>query len=244
MPYLSKIPLNPVRRGAQRLLRNTQALHASVLSGLVSQPVTERVLWRLESRDHVADLLVLTQSRPSWEGLVEDAGWPGADGGQALVRDYQPLLDRLAVGRDFAFRLTANPTSRVRQPQSPSAAHERALARSSRPRGIRVGHRTASAQLGWLLRRAAGEGDTWGFSLGPVDAARVSLVGRRHDSFRPRRGQPPISLDVATFEGVLRVTDVARFRSALLDGMGGAKAYGCGLMTLAPTTADTDVVAR
>src|SRR3954469_18997000 len=76
MPYLSRIYLNPLRTGAQRLLRNPQHMHAAVLGGLSRQPVTERVLWRLDTEQHRASLLVLTQSTPSWEHLVEQAGWP------------------------------------------------------------------------------------------------------------------------------------------------------------------------
>lgn len=48
MSYLSRIWLNPLRTGTQRMLRNPQVLHAAILGGLSRQPVTERVLWRLD----------------------------------------------------------------------------------------------------------------------------------------------------------------------------------------------------
>ncbi|MFF9315980.1 type I-E CRISPR-associated protein Cas6/Cse3/CasE [Streptomyces sp. NPDC014748] len=38
----------------------------------------------------------------------------------------------------------------------------------------------------------------------------------------------------ATFDGKLRITDLTAFRRTLTHGLGKAKAYGCGLMTLAP----------
>ncbi|WP_026248793.1 type I-E CRISPR-associated protein Cas6/Cse3/CasE [Streptomyces sp. LaPpAH-108] len=38
----------------------------------------------------------------------------------------------------------------------------------------------------------------------------------------------------ATFDGRLQITDLAAFRRTLTHGLGKAKAYGCGLMTLAP----------
>ncbi|MEU7022209.1 type I-E CRISPR-associated protein Cas6/Cse3/CasE [Streptomyces sp. NPDC046203] len=38
----------------------------------------------------------------------------------------------------------------------------------------------------------------------------------------------------ATFDGRLRITDGAAFRRVLTHGLGKSKAYGCGLMTLAP----------
>ncbi|HEX5493353.1 MAG TPA: type I-E CRISPR-associated protein Cas6/Cse3/CasE, partial [Mycobacteriales bacterium] len=121
MPYLSRISLNPLRTAAQRMLRNPQALHAAVLQSSSRQPVTERMLWRLElDTPHKATLLVLTQTAPSWEHLVEQAGWPGSDEPQALVRPYEPLLDRVVRGREFAFRLRANPVSSTRTPDKPS----------------------------------------------------------------------------------------------------------------------------
>src|SRR5512142_2152725 len=162
MPYLSRIWLNPLRTGAQRMLRNPQVLHAAVLGGLSRQPVTERVLWRLElDSPHRAGLLVLTESVPSWEHLVEQAGWPHADDPQALVRSYEPLISQIVRGREFGFRLRANPVSSTRVPTSPSAAQKEKLAASDRPRGVRVAHRTVAHQLTWFTDHAA----RWGFEL-------------------------------------------------------------------------------
>ncbi|MGC5410083.1 type I-E CRISPR-associated protein Cas6/Cse3/CasE, partial [Streptomyces sp. DT225] len=45
-----------------------------------------------------------------------------------------------------------------------------------------------------------------------------------------------VSIVTVTFDGHLEVTDPAVFRRALMQGIGKAKAYGCGLLTLAPLT--------
>nr|WP_242422988.1 MULTISPECIES: type I-E CRISPR-associated protein Cas6/Cse3/CasE [Frankia] len=240
MTYLSRIWLNPLRTGAQSLLRNPERMHAAVLGGLARQPVTERVLWRLETgRPHRAEVLILTESRPSWEHLVEQAGWPNAEDPQALVRDYQPLLDRIQAGREFAFRLRANPVAATRQPTSPSVAQKERLA-GPRPRGVRVAHRTAGQQLAWFTDRV----DRWGFTpLTTETGPAVQLNARERLTFRKR---PPdggnggknkghqVVLSTATFDGALRVVDPDLARRALLSGVGAAKAYGCGLLTLAP----------
>lgn len=39
---------------------------------------------------------------------------------------------------------------------------------------------------------------------------------------------------MAQFDGALQIEDPERLRTALTAGMGRAKAYGCGLMTLRP----------
>src|SRR5450756_2446780 len=144
MPYLSQVWLNPLRAQTQRMLRNPQVLHAAVLGGVSRQPVTERVLWRVEPESpYRVGVLVLTESKPSWEHLVEQGGWPSADEPQALVRPYEPLLDRVVCGAQFAFRLRANPVSATRHPVKPSAAQQQQLASAVRSRGVRVSHRTA-----------------------------------------------------------------------------------------------------
>jgi CRISPR system Cascade subunit CasE len=240
MTYLSRVWLNPLRPATQALLRSPEKMHAAVLGGLSRQPVTERVLWRLEAgQPHRAEILVLTESTPSWEHLVEQAGWPHADNPQALVRDYRPLLDRLHAGREFRFRLRANPVGATRTPAKPSARQKEHLA-GPRPRGVRVPHRTAGHQLAWLTARV----ESWGFTLldtgeagegGP--ALRLSARERLTFYKKPAAGETAgrrVVLSTATFDGAVRVTDPQRAREALLGGVGPAKAYGCGLLTLAP----------
>ncbi|MFI1608005.1 type I-E CRISPR-associated protein Cas6/Cse3/CasE [Streptomyces griseofuscus] len=252
MPYLSKIALNPRRRTTVSLLSNPHRVHAAILSGLAVQPVTERVLWRLDSNTpHRAEILVLTESRPSWAHLVDDAGWPGADAGAPLIADYTPLLERLSRGREFGFRLTANPVQNVPHPERPSEQQAARLKEGaddgSRPRGFRVAHRTAPQQLEWLLKRCERHGFTipeaaaappapglqtehQNLSTGPA----ATIVSRDILRFRKRPDGPRITLSTATFEGRLRVTDPGALRASLLDGIGPAKGYGQGLLTLAP----------
>ncbi|TDC10587.1 type I-E CRISPR-associated protein Cas6/Cse3/CasE, partial [Streptomyces sp. 8K308] len=121
MPYLSKIRINPRRPQALRLLGNPHFLHGAVLAGFPGE-VAERVLWRVDADNpRRLHLLVLTQhTRPDWTHLVEQAGWPGADGDHFLIRDYAPLLDRLATGQEYAFRLHASPVQNTHTPEKPT----------------------------------------------------------------------------------------------------------------------------
>ncbi|MEU3281432.1 type I-E CRISPR-associated protein Cas6/Cse3/CasE [Streptomyces antibioticus] len=261
MPYLSKIALNPRRRAAVSLLSSPHRLHAAILAGLAVQPVTERVLWRLEnSTPHRAEILVLTESRPSWAHLVDDAGWPGADGATPLIADYTPLLERIARGREFGFRLTANPVQSIPRPTRPSEQQAARLKegtdKGSRPRGFRVAHRTVTQQLQWLLTRCERHGftipdatatppapglqhagtDGQELSAGPA----VTVVSRDILRFNKGKDGPRVTLSTATFEGRLRVTDPDALRTTLLGGIGPAKGYGQGLLTLAPLRTTKD----
>ncbi|MFI2209619.1 type I-E CRISPR-associated protein Cas6/Cse3/CasE [Streptomyces sp. NPDC020141] len=255
MPYLSKIALNPRRRSAFTLLANPHRLHATVLAGIAVQPVTERVLWRLENDNpHRAELLVLTDSRPSWAHLVEQAGWPGADDSAPLIADYTPLLDRITPGREFAFRLTANPVQSLRKPANPSPGQAELRARQDaqpgtaserKIRGFRVPHRAAHQQLHWLLDRADRHGFTipatqelspppsLGLGQPGTPAPAVALTARDILRFSKRHNGPQLTLTTATYQGRLRVTDPDLLRHTLLHGIGPAKAYGQGLLTLA-----------
>ncbi|MOA51988.1 CRISPR system Cascade subunit CasE [compost metagenome] len=88
--------------------------------------------------------------------------------------------------------------------------------------GKRRGLAAESEQLAWLQR----QGERHGFAL---QAALVSAS----DLFDSRRkGGAAILVQRACFEGVLQVTRADTLRAALLDGIGPAKAFGCGLLSL------------
>lgn len=235
MPYLSRVWLNPLRTGAQRLLRNPHAVHAAVSGGLPAQPVDERLLWRLDvKKRHRAELLILTQTEPSWLHIVESAGWPDTVEGAALVRDYQPFLDRLAPGQSYAFRLRANPVQSTKRPEAPSSRQQQRLDADGRHRGVVVPHRTASQQTQWFLDRM----DRWGFEVmtnaDGSNQAGLEDRGRLVFSKGPPSHRSRIVLTTATLEGAVRIADATRVREVLLSGVGKGRAYGCGLITLAP----------
>ncbi|MCC3654001.1 type I-E CRISPR-associated protein Cas6/Cse3/CasE [Streptomyces sp. S07_1.15] len=261
MTYLSRIRINPLRAQSRTLLANPRAMHGAITGGITGTPEDERILWRLDADNpHRPHLYVLTRSKPDWTHLVEGAGWPDADGHHAAVRDYTPLLQQIATGREFAFRLTASPTQNTHAPNKPTPAQTARLATETpdkRPRGLRMGHRTAAAQLHWFLTRT----EKWGFTIPdsrtdqpapglvpstphpvpdkappwePNPARDLRITERRRRSFTKGGKGPRITFHTASFEGCLRVTNPAAFTNSLLGGIGPSKAYGCGLLTLAP----------
>jgi CRISPR system Cascade subunit CasE len=60
------------------------------------------------------------------------------------------------------------------------------------------------------------------------------LDRRERLSFRRGHGEARVVLQTASFQGHLVVRDVEPARRALLEGVGRGRAYGCGLLTLAP----------
>ena len=220
--FLTQCEINPRRRGARTLLGSPQALHAAVRyafpslgdgDGAASQD-RSRVLWRLDSDGHRHLLYTVSSEPPDFTHVVEEAGWPSTTGWR--TRDYDSLLNRIAPQQFWHFRLTANPTRSGRlKDGSPTQ---------------RFGHVTAEQQAVWLMSRSAG----WGFKIpNDRDEAPVGLITQR-GTRTFRRGSGRVTISTATYSGLLKVVDADAFRSALLRGMGHAKAYGCGLMTLAP----------
>lgn len=105
--------------------------------------------------------------------------------------------------RHYRFRLQANPT----------------VTRDGKRRGLSG----ESEQLAWLQR----QGERHGFAVGTALVSDSNLFDSR------RKGGAAILLQRACFEGVLRVISTDALRAALLDGIGPAKAFGCGLLSLA-----------
>ncbi|MET8215121.1 type I-E CRISPR-associated protein Cas6/Cse3/CasE [Streptomyces hirsutus] len=245
MPYLSRIRINPLRAESRKLLASPRSMHAAVQGGLPGLPEQERTLWRLDADNpHRPQLFVLTTDKPDWTHLVEQAGWPDADGEHYAVRDYAPLLQQLATGRSFAFRLTANPVQNTGRPDKPTARQQERIEAGDR-RSFRLGHRTAAAQLNWFLTRTT----RWGFDIpmSPhLDETRdtdgepprdIRITARQRRSFSKgsvTAKEAHVVMNSVTFEGHLRITDPSLLTERLLTGIGPSKAYGCGLLTLAP----------
>lgn len=227
--FLSRVQLNPARRGAQQLLASPHALHAAVLAAFPDPSPTSvgRVLWRLDVAEHTAYVFVVSPARPDFTHLVEQAGWPSRDDTQ-LVRPYAPLLERIQNGHRYGFRLTANPTHSPRTVPG--------------ERGKVFGHVTVAQQEQWLRDRQ----ERAGFVLDTVPEARPvegaatasadALVVKDRQTLSFSRRETRVTLRVATYEGRLVVTDHDAFAHALTHGIGRAKGYGCGLLTIAPAS--------
>lgn len=221
--FLTRMPLNPRRRGAAPLLSSPQAMHAAVLAGFADPAVggEGRILWRIDThQDHRVLLYVVSPQAPDFTHVVEQAGWPTTE--TWLTRPYAPLLNKVAPGQRWQFRLTANPVHAGRRPGWSD----------TKP----MAHVTVKQQEQWLMNRA----EKWGFRLAPArdsesgDGFALAVVERETRKFR--RGNAIVTLGVATFEGQLEVTEPAVLRHTLTHGVGRAKAYGCGLLTLAAVT--------
>lgn len=218
--YLTKMPINGRRRGAAKLLSSPQAMHAAVQSAFPPGSLESaggRALWRVDRPgDHEVSLYLVSPLEPDLSHVVEQAGWQSGEMWQ--TRDYRPLLTRLEQGQRWAFRLTANPvfhgykTGREWSDTKPLA------------------HVTVEQQQRWLLDRT----ERSGFRVPDGSHGEPALQVVDRSMLRFGKGGHRVVVSSATFEGILEVSDPEALVRTLTQGLGRAKAYGCGLLTLAP----------
>lgn len=215
--FLTRFRINTARRGSRKLLASPQAMHAAVLSAFAGSATGEtdrpRVLWRLDGSGHDRLLYIVSPDKPDLTHLVEQAGWPTTETWQ--TRGYSDFLDSLRVQQRWAFRLTANPVRYGRLPHRSDTA--------------RVGHVTVEQQRDWLLARA----ERSGFRVTVAGSGEPDLTVHRRQTYAFHRDGRRVTLRVATYDGQLEIVDAETLRTVLTSGLGHAKAYGCGLLTLA-----------
>lgn len=211
--FLTHVPMNTTRRSALALLASPHRIHAAVLSGFPDTHSTQdaatdgRVLWRIDRNGSDTSLYVVSPETPDFSGLVAQAGWTDA-AQPARTANYSPFLERLEPGQEWGFRLTANPVTTTMD--------------HSRGKKVRVPHVTVAQQTKWFTDRAEANG---------ITATDVLIDDRRQLEFQ--RNGKKVTLASVSYRGSLTVVDPVLLRGLLVNGVGKAKGYGFGLMTLA-----------
>jgi CRISPR system Cascade subunit CasE len=237
--YLSKLVLNLRDWQVRRDLADCQELHRTLLrafpDGAADNIAGARarcgLLYRVEVDRLSGTVAVLVQSalEPDWSRLP--AGYAARCAWKPITAAYEAIT----VGMRLRFRLRANPTRRIARARD---------AEETRWVGKRVQLFREEDQLAWLARK----GQAHGFRLvqvravpdRPVSAVQVApegvVTGRRTSGGQVH----PLTFGSVLFEGELEVTDAATFRAALVHGIGPAKAYGFGLLSVARLARDDD----
>lgn len=239
--YLSRLILNPHNRAVRGDLADVRQLHRTILRAFPSGP--ERVgdfrsrhglLFRLEvsRRFDRPVLLVQSQTLPDWSFLQERGDYLERCPDNPACKSIAPLMDAITEGQVLRFRLRANVTKKIDTKSGPDG---------KRRNGRRIPLRTPEEQIAWLVRKA----EQSGFQLlevDPLDMAGppipdVSIRAERDVHARPACNgrSPALTFGAVVFEGRLRVTDRPAFLSALVSGIGPGKAFGFGLLSVAPT---------
>lgn len=235
--YLTRIILSPSAYRARTLLSSAHRLHAGLAASFPANGTTSsaqdksaRLLWRVDTPTSRADpvLYVVSPHGPDMAEAQERI----VDASQIATKDYTPLLDGLTAGDIFSFRLTANPTShQLRESGLPRTTGGR------HPDRVRKPLCNHADRVAWLQRKLTDAGARVSpVRVGDGTVPDVVVDGEMRDSFHRRGGTRKaggeVTIHRVNFVGRLTVTDPGAFRTALVSGVGPAKGYGCGLLTL------------
>lgn len=208
--FLTQFILDPQSRQIQRELANRYELHRTLTAQF---PALKReeigLLYRLEMPEDfqysVIKLLVQTLVEPCWDNLWQK-------GLLLEVPEVKAFDIQSTFGEMFYFRLVANPTVRRKQ--------------ATEEKGKRVGIYDSDDQEVWLKRKAEGGG----FEVLALRLRDLGVIeSRKHASGRTYT----MKHQAVQFEGGLRVRDPDLFRRTVIKGVGSAKAFGFGLLSLA-----------
>lgn len=247
--YLTRMTLNPRSNQARSEVGNPRELHRTISRGfpaIVNPPGTLKhlektprseynILHRLdiERRRGKAFLLVQAEREPDWD-FLKNTGYADEIETKEVGGNYEAIENEMRL----IFRLQANPTKRVGK--SDTEAKER-----FKPSGTnneirrRVELRTDEERFRWL----AGQGERFGFKIADlkinpavrnVISAKEGKIEFKKPDEKDSANKKTVTYGSVVFEGVLIVTDADKFREALRCGIGQGKAYGFGLLSIAP----------
>jgi CRISPR system Cascade subunit CasE len=223
--YLSRAFLNPASRAVRSDLADVMSLHRTVMRAFPddagpSPRKQHGVLYRVDEDTLRGSVVLLVQSatRPDFArlpdgyilGLGDDFDLGAGVPDNPAIRAVDGERERIAVDDRFVFRLRANTTKRILTKSGPEG---------ERRNGKRVPVRGDEGRLAWLARHAQ-EG---GFALEGVRVTELPALSS------VRRA---LTFAGALFDGRLRVTNADAFRAALAEGIGPAKAFGFGLLSI------------
>lgn len=207
MSFLTQI-IVPYELAVRQLrIRDSYDWHQRVWQAFKGRDTDKRdFLSRLDEVDEAYRLLILSPAQP------QKPDWCPTDCFQskAIPEDFFSC-------ERYRFSLLANPTKKHVK------VDENGKARST---GKRVALTKREDLIRWMQRKA----EAGGFDIGDTENLRTVPKPR---SYFEKKGMHGVHYAVE-FQGTLTITDEAQFRSTFNTGIGSAKAFGFGLLAIAP----------
>lgn len=193
---------------AKRGLRNTYDWHQAAWKAFPGRDGQPRdFLTRLDERADGFRLLIVSPESPTRPDWCPAECWQS-----------KPIPPAYFTKRRYAFQLCANPTKKITKLKPDG---------SPTKNGKRVPLRTREELVAWMHRK----GEHGGFV---TEEAALRTIPRGREYFQ-KSDQHGLHSAVE-FQGVLTVIDPAKFHETFTRGLGSAKAFGFGLLVIAPTS--------
>lgn len=207
MTYVTQVTLDlasAVRHG----LRDNYDWHQAVWKAFPGRDGEPRdFLTRLDQRREGFRLLIVSPARPV------RPEWCPADENSWKTK---PIPETHFTRAQYAFQLCANPTRKVSKQRADGSLTKN---------GRRVPLNKREELVEWITRK----GVQGGFA---VDETTLRTFARGREYFN-KKSQSGLHSAVE-FQGVLTVSDPAKFHETFTRGVGPAKAFGFGLLVIAP----------
>ncbi|EGS30832.1 CRISPR-associated protein Cas6/Cse3/CasE [Peptoniphilus sp. oral taxon 375 str. F0436] len=213
--YISRVKLDLNNRKNLRDLSHLGCYHGWIEDSFPDERGKgnrSRKLWRIDSIHNEHYLLVLSEEKPE-ESILEKYAVKGS----LEIKDYDPFIEKLREGMQAKFRIKLNTVKSL----------------ADRSQGRRRG-RLVPVPLDELIPYFLSRAEKNGFH---VDEGDLKIVARSKELFEKQDQEDTrIKLDLVStsYEGLLTITDLEKFKKALTQGIGKKKAYGFGLLTIIP----------
>lgn len=208
--FLSKLLLNPRSKQVMNEINDPYQMHRTILNAFYNgNEKSGRVLFRVEISKRSPDITLLVQSErePDWKKIVDK--FPAYLSEKENKYEYKKITLSFSNGQRLRFRLRANPTVKK--------------ITDGKKNGKRVGILDEQEQKEWMKRKAR----AGGFKLIDCTVVDEGFVNSQKNS----RNLTFLSVK---FEGFIEVTETEKFLNCLKSGIGSAKGFGFGLLSIAP----------
>lgn len=203
--YLAKVHIAPEKS------RNAYELHRALWQLFPDRPDDNRsFLFRVENQSRLSGAQVLLQSQLEPVASAEHVRCLATK-----VVDFRFLQDQ-----QLRFRLRCNPVKAVKDERKGTVSRNG----KTYTRSVRVPLIREEDQQQWLENKLQQAG---------AQLLVVSIVQEAPLYFRKVREQRSGKVQPVLFEGALQVDDPATFHKAVAEGIGPAKSFGMGLLSLA-----------
>ena len=202
--YLSRVTLDAANRRVMEGLVRPSLFHGAVERSVGDEQ--GRSLWRIDQFKGNYCMLLVTRNLPNLTVIADQFGLQGA---QCEAKNYDPFLNSIQKDQHWRFRVKLNPVRCVNAKRCP------------------VMNRDLKT---WFVQRAEANG----FEVAPegfdIAELRDYCFSKNAEAYNSNSAM--VRFKSATFEGILKVSNIESLKQALCSGIGKDKAYGCGLLTL------------
>lgn len=212
--YLSRVEIDINNRRKMKDLTHLGCYHGWVEHSFPQEnDIRTRKLWRIDNIGDKYYLIILSEYIPDKEKL-EKYGVEST----AEVKDYDEFLASLKEGIRAKFRIKLNTViAKIDKENS-----------TKRGRIMPVPNEKLNGFLVDKAQRNGFEVKTDEFGISKIDK-EYFMNFDKEDKKKSRK-----NIVSATYEGMLTITDLEKFKVALVNGIGKKKAYGCGFLTIIP----------